>query len=343
MSVYFLDLDGVICKFATQELNDGAKKFLQQLKSNGHQIIFTTARKIINNNVEALNIPNTIQMLKKEGIEYDRIIQNVHRHRVVINDEGVQAVNFTRNDKFSDEYIFKIIKKNKIIQRTYDTLASIAWTAKQYGWADMDDYIQTLLIGDSLIANRGFNHRDLVKRYRIRPGHIVEGNTLNESGAFSQGQIRKLLNGFSLDYADECGTADSDGSAMKVACIVPFYLENFKNLVEYTDKITIITHNSIDCRLSALLIVLRFRQVFLEEDVDNPDILKKSLIRAMDILNINEGSNCFIAKLDTAIEITKEIKTPSWLLKKLNEKIGITNFANSAPITACMWSFRANK
>ncbi|MCP4072888.1 MAG: ADP-ribosylglycohydrolase family protein, partial [Hyphomicrobiales bacterium] len=229
------------------------------------------------------------------------------------------------------------MNKDKIIKRTYDTLAAIAWIGNQYNWDDMDDYIQTILIGESLVANRGFNHRDLVRRYRTTPGHIIEENVLTPSGAHQnkikhkglykpklwKGQIWKLLKAFDLNYKAKAGDGITDGSAMKVACIAPFYLGNFESLVRNTDKITLVTHNTIEARCAALLIVLRFRQIFLEAEVDNLYYLKNSLEEAVRILNIEKESQLFIKKLTQGIEITENIQEPSKLLKELSKVVGI--------------------
>jgi hypothetical protein len=204
---------------------------------------------------------------------------------------------------------------------------------------DVDDYIQTILIGESLIANRGVNHRDLVRRYRTKPGHIIAGREVAASGISSsyKGQLKKLID--SRDVAFRATDGITGGSAMKVACIAAFFVADVENLVRNTDAITTITHNSTDARLAALLVVLRFRQIFLEKD-PSTDYLRSTLIRAIGQLDI-AGSDFFVQMFDQGASRVNEPSSPARLLAELNDVVGLSHVATSVPISACLWSFRA--
>jgi hypothetical protein len=125
---------------------------------------------------------------------------------------------------------------------------------------------------------------------------------------------------------------------MKVACIAGFFLADFTALVENTDRITRVTHNSTDARLAALLVVLRFRQIFLEKD-DCTDYLRATLLRAIATLEI-AGSEFFLQNFDDGAALVHNTADPAGLLAGLNEVIGVSHVATSVPITACLWSFR---
>ena len=203
---------------------------------------------------------------------------------------------------------------------------------------DLDDYIQTILIGESLIANRGFNHRDLVRRYRTKPGHIVAGRDVAPSGISSRykGQIKKLID--SRDLAFQASDGITSGSAMKVACIAGFYMGSLDDLVKNTDVITRVTHNAVDARLAALLVALRFRQIFLEEE-NSTDHLRSTLVRAIDQLDIT-GSAFFLTIFDEGASLVNGSSPTDRVLVDLNRVVGLSHVATSAPIAACLWSFR---
>ncbi|MEM7147062.1 MAG: ADP-ribosylglycohydrolase family protein [Verrucomicrobiota bacterium] len=239
---------------------------------------------------------------------------------------------------------YKVENKERLITKTYHALAAVAWCSKQFGWNDMDDYIQTILIGESLIANRGFNHRDLVRRYRTKPGHIVDGHTLLESGIdmTPEGSIGRLLKAFDMDYQHDGSWGYSDGSAMKVACIAPYFLEDFEKLVAETDRITRVTHNFPNGRMASLIIVLRFRQILLQSDetLDDYSHFRHSLDEAVDILGLQEEAAFFLQYLDDAADAVIDLTCPSEVLWRLSSIVGITHLSNSAPIAACLWSFK---
>lgn len=189
-----------------------------------------------------------------------------------------------------------------------------------------------------MIANRGFNHRDLVRRYRTRPGHIVAGREVAASGISLRykGQLKKLID--SRDLAFQATDGITNGSAMKVACIAAFYVADLADLVKSTDSITRVTHNAVDARLAALLVALRFRQIFLEKD-NSTDYLRSTLVRAIEQLEI-AGSDFFLQNFDQGASLVSESSSADQLLADLNRVVGLSHVATSAPIAACLWSFR---
>lgn len=239
----------------------------------------------------------------------------------------------------------KSIDRDRIASRLHHSLIALAKISLLYSGAgteqeilDVDDYIQTVLIGESLVANRGFNHRDLVRRYRTKPGHLIGGREVAASGisARYKGQVKKLIDSRDLDFRAVDGI--TSGSAMKVACIAAFYADDMAALVENMDKITRITHASVDARLAALLTVLRFRQIFLEEE-DTTAHLRDALVGAIGRLGIT-GSEFFLALFDAGAAMVASTEDPVRLLARLNAAIGLSHVATSAPIAACLWSFR---
>jgi hypothetical protein len=209
--------------------------------------------------------------------------------------------------------------------------------ATEHELLDLDDYIQTILIGESLIANRGFNHPDLVRRYRSKPGHIIAGREVAPSGISSRynGQIKKLID--SRDLRFEATDGITNGSAMKVACIAAFYVADLAALVTNTDAITRVTHNSIDARLAALLVALRFRQIFLEKE-DSTAYLRSTLILAIEQLQMT-GAEFFLEIFEQGASLVRESTSPDRLLAGLNGVSGLSHVATSAPIAACLWYF----
>lgn len=238
------------------------------------------------------------------------------------------------------------VDKDRLVSRLRDSLTVIAKVALLYSSdggteqeiLDVDDYIQTLLIGESLVANRGFNHRDLVRRYRTKPGHLIGGREVAPSGISVRykGQVKKLIDSGDLDFAATDGI--TSGSAMKVACIAAFFGEDLDALVDNTDRITRITHASADSRLAAQLTVLRYHQIFFERE-NSIEWLRNALVDAIQRLRI-AGSDFFLENFDSGAALVETHPDSLRLLAALNEGVGLSHVATSVPISACLWSFR---
>lgn len=239
-----------------------------------------------------------------------------------------------------------LMNRERITARLHAALLAIAKVSYLYSGdgstaqeiMDIDDYIQTVLIGESLVANRGFNHRDLVRRYRTKPGHIIDGREVAASGisAWYKGQIKKLINSRDLDFQASDGI--TSGSAMKVACIAAFYADDFAALCANTDRITRITHASSDARLAALLTVLRYHQIFVGAE-NLTAHLREALVVAKEQLDIT-GGEFFFELFDAGAALVDAYEDPVALLIELNRVIGLSHVATSVPISACLWTFR---
>ncbi len=251
-------------------------------------------------------------------------------------------------DTALSEFKFPAIEvdADQVALRLHDALVALAKISYLYSSdggteeeiLDVDDYIQTVLIGESLVANRGFNHRDLVRRYRTKPGHIIDGREVAASGisAWYRGQVRKLIDSRDLDYISHDGI--TSGSAMKVACIAAFYARDFGALIDNTDRITCITHGSIEARLAALLTVLRYYQIYVGLESSASD-LRAMYVEAAARRNI-EGGEFFLELVDTGLTVIAAKHDPQRTLIELNKIIGLSHAATSVPIAAALWSFR---
>ncbi len=319
-----------------------AVDYVNNLIKEGHQVIFTTNRTHKDNKPEHLNLHETKAALATLNVKYTDIIEGLSSPRVVINDEGAVAVNHERNSPF-------ILNANSdaTLERVTNSLNAILWVNWKYSLTtnalDCDDYIQTILIARSLIANKGFNHRDLVNRYRL-PASSSDGTALGPAGVpvekVRRGQILKLVMDNNPLYVAEDGV--TSGSAMKVCAVAAYYIDDFEKLVKATDLITKITHASIDARLAAILTALRYRQVFLNAGDDSPGGLKRDLCKAVDTLEIGNESAFFLNVVERAVKITSAEKCSEGVLIDLIKEIGLCNLAWCVPVTSCFWSYRAD-
>ncbi len=343
MSSYFVDIDGVLFKMGTNTANAGAVETLKFLLSQGHKLILTTKRNTKNQDNPDLNLKATRQALQNVGLGHLEIVADVPSPRYLINDEGAYAINVLSNEPMS--YLNKqIIESRNIEKKIYDSLATMIWVTTKYdNCSDADEYVQTLIIAQSLIKNRGFNHRDLVKRYASKTDFIFNNSALHEfnSGGVSKhyrGQIYRLKKSGNPLYLAKTGV--TDGAAMKVLPIVAYYLFDFEALVTNTDRIVKVTHYAIEARLSAVLVVLRYRQLLLGFE-DTTDDLIRDFMAAIKILGFENESHFFVNLVLKAKKITDNQQDAESLLAQLAKEIGLDYLAWSTPISACFWSFRA--
>lgn len=233
-------------------------------------------------------------------------------------------------------------------QRIHASFAAVAWVAWKYGdVGDADDYVQTLLVARSLIENQGFHQRDLVSRYRANSGYRLRGRKLHPGGVSPsyRGQLSKLLLSNDPDYVASDGV--SDGSAMKVTPIAAAYADSFFELIDVTDRITKVTHSSVEARLAAVMIALRLRQVLIGREAEGIEWLVDELERAGQHLNFGDRSSFFLNRLKTAVEVCRQaresgkgqMETSADSLAALARKVGIEHLAWSTPISAVCWSY----
>lgn len=83
MAAYFIDLDGTIFYFGTNEFLPNARENLLKLVADGNQLVFTTQRD---------DVADAKRTLKRAGLA-GPILSGVQSPRIVINDAGAHAIN----------------------------------------------------------------------------------------------------------------------------------------------------------------------------------------------------------------------------------------------------------
>ncbi len=342
MATYLLDFDGVFFRYGTMEPVDGAVEFVQGLRQQGHRVVFLTQRRRCYNEPPHLTLEKTEQVLAALGVTYDGILEGVTSPRVLVNDGGSLAIDHPRDSPLNRITLesSRAPQRSDMVSRVYHALAAVAWVAWKYADSgDADDYVQTLLIAKSLTTCGGFDHADLITRYRARPGYRVGGDELQAGGVHPnyKGQVAKLIQ--SDDPLYEATDGVSDGAAMKIVAAAAFYADDFQGLVENTDRISRITHATVEARLAAVLIALRFRQVLLGIDPDNMNRLVEELAVASDILQFGGRAAFFLDRVGRARQVATKYERPANLLYQLCRKVGMDHLAWSTPVAACFWSF----
>ena len=335
MAAYFVDLDGTFFLYGTNKLAPGAENFAKEINRRGDKIYFVTARKV-GNVPKELNIEATHVALKELGIFYELIIDNCPSPRILINDQGASAVNIDRDEGLCD------FKNNQIpiIQRIHDSLRALSWVNAKYGDAgDADDFVQTIIVAESLLINRGFNHEHLVSSLRATPKITYHNKKLEKGGVKTsyKGQISKLLNSSDRLFTAVGGV--SDGAAMRTLGIGAFYRNNYEKLFSESVRIASITHGSNDAKLSSLLTSIRFAQLFSGDLTATPMSLYVELMTAAQSLMSKEDSEYFLEQSYKAARLASRVKDPEKLLRLLAKHIGITHLAWGTPIAATFWSF----
>ena len=284
-------------------------------------------------------------MLASLGVRYDGIIEGVGSPRILVNDEIAVAINHPRDEPL-DRHALRaplIPQRTELVGRIIDALSGISWVAWKYGRSgDADDYVQTVLVANSLTACGGFDHGDLVTRHRRPTNYRFAGQILGASGIHPdfKGQVSKLLR--SSDPLYQASDGVSDGAAMKVSAAAAFYVHDFCSLVENTDRIARVTHATVEARLAALLVTLRLRRVLLGVDPDNVNRLVDDLAKASELLKFGDQATFFMDRVDRARMIAIHYPSPEKLLYELCRTIGMEHLAWSTPVSACFWSFHCD-
>jgi len=282
-------------------------------------------------------------VLASLGVRYDGIIEGVGSPRILINDEIAVAINHPRDEPLDLHALRSPLEsqqRTELVARVFNALSGIAWIAWKYGESgDADDYVQTMLVAKSLTAYGGFDHCDLVARYRSPTNYRIGTDVLGPSGIHPnyKGQVSKLLQSNDPFYQASDGV--SDGAAMKISPAAAFYVHDFCSLVENTDRITQITHATVEARLAALLVALRLRQVLLGVDPDNMNRIVDDLAEASKLLKFGDQASFFMDRVDRARMIALQYQSPKELLYQLCRRVGMDHLAWSTPVSACFWSF----
>jgi len=341
MAAYFIDIDGVLLRHGSMKPNPGAIEHINYLIKQKHQVYLTTKR---DSKPYSLNIKMTKKILHRLGANYTDIIEGASSPRFIINDEGAYGINHLKDEplRFLEA---QIIRENSVVKKIHDAIAIMAWVTMKYiNGNDADDYVQTLIIAQSLIKHQGFNHRDLVKRYRKKTKYLFKNKALhnfNPGGVSKRyrGQLYKLNKSKNPLYTARTGV--TTGAAMKILPIVAFYLLDYEALIQNTDNIVKVTHYTIEARLSAILVALRYRQVLLNTHNTTDDLLRE-FKRAIQILGFGSQSRFFLQQVIRAKKITDKIDNPEHLLIELAREVGLDYLAWSTPISATFWSFKAD-
>ncbi len=342
MATYLLDFDGVFFCYGTMTPAQGAVEYVRRLKRQGNEIVFLTARKTENNDPPQLGITATKERLEALGVPYDAVIEGLSSPRIVVNDEGAYAINHPKDAPWTSS-VTKVsvpIDSPALTDRVHRSLSATAWVAWKYNHCgDADDYVQTMLVAKSLLHCGGFDHVDLVKRFRSVPGYTMNDIQLGPGGVDRgfNGQISKLVASVDPKYKAKDGV--SDGAAMRMSPVAAFYSHDVQQLVHAASSIAEITHASVEARLSAVLVALRQRQVFADDQPDSMLKLYNDLKFAIELLDVREESQFFMGRVSRAMEIAGTTGDPDELLTRLVKHVGMEHLAWSTPISACFWSF----
>ena len=88
MAAFFVDLDGTLFNFGTNDFASNAQEFLSWIKDNNHQLILTTYRGGDDfKNHPIFDKDKTLKALKELDVEYDHILFSIVSPRIVINDD----------------------------------------------------------------------------------------------------------------------------------------------------------------------------------------------------------------------------------------------------------------
>ena len=257
MAAFFIDLDGTFFLYGTNILAPGAKSLAVEIKNKGDKLYFVTARKNDNFPTE-LNIEATKKSLEENNICYEEVINNCPSPRTMINDEGSIGIAIDRN-----EGLLNIHDTIPPIKRIHDALIALTWVNAKYGdEGDADDFVQTIIVAESLLAHNGFNREHLISLMRATPKVKLHNKILPKGGVKNsyKGQISKLLKSSDPSFTAVDGV--SDGAAMRTLGIGAFYRNDKEKLIFESVRIASITHGTNDAKLSSLLTSLRFAQLF---------------------------------------------------------------------------------
>lgn len=219
-------------------------------------------------------------------------------------------------------------------------ITAIAWVASEYSkinpaWIDADDYIQTMIIFESLVSNNGFNHQDLVARFRGERPTKVCGVDVKANGVEHVGQLHRLRQDPNPSYMATTGV--TSGCAMKAMPLGVWFQDPVK-MACLADNVTRVTHGTVEARLIGLLTAIRYRHALL--DIKSPDLLITEWTQAAQNLGLH-GSDAWnicntAARRARAILVTSS-GTPA--LKDLLRRVGMMYFAWSGPMSAIFWSY----
>jgi hypothetical protein len=225
-------------------------------------------------------------------------------------------------------------------QKVQAGITTLAWVSAAYfkinpKWVDADDYIQTMIVFESLVAKKGFDHADLVARYRVERPTSVCGVRVKDNGVEHEGQIHRLKQDPNPLYKAKTGY--TPGCAMK-AMPLGVWNREFHPTIFMADAVTSVTHGTDEARLIGLLAALRYRHALLE--IDDPDRLVTEWTSAAKMLGLF-GSAAWL-RCDLSVQRARRIVKETWgteALRRLLSRVGLMYFAWSCPVSAIFWSY----
>lgn len=201
---------------------------------------------------------------------------------------------------------------------------------------DADDYVETMIVVESLLARGGVDHRDLVQRFRHGRSVKIGGTEILQGGNRNpQSQIAKLRRSSDPFYMAQDGI--TDGAAMRMLGPVLYFTDE-EELVFAVNRIASITHASPQARLAAVLVALEMRQGFLSGMRDNSgaptlDNLMKMFERATKVLDLETAAAPFHSLVESC-----HSKKGIGIITIL-EKIGALHAATSTPLAAVLATY----
>ena len=340
MSAFLIDLDGTFFYHGTNDVTPGGMDIVNDVKRNGDKLYFITARKE-DNEPPHLNLEATRAALNLLSIDYELIVGNMPSPRVLVNDEGAVAANVSTDEgilsRTSDELGCSI----------YNALVGLIWVNARFNEpGDADDFVQSILVANSLLKSGGFEHADIVQSFRSTPPITMNqidllpsgiDNRQGNSGKIYKGQIYKLLQSEDPLYLATDGV--SDGAAMRTLGIAAFFVNDFNSLVHAAYGIAAVTHASVEAKMSSVLTALRYRQIFMGDYFATPMILRDQLFKAADLLGVRKSASFFLERVALAASITTKFSSPADQLFQLARCIGMDHLCWSTPVSATFWSF----
>jgi len=209
------------------------------------------------------------------------------------------------------------------IERAFCALASVTTHYNRFDYEDGDDFIETMMTIESLVANGGVNHRDLVARFRAGRRTEINGRIVTFGNRDATSQMGKLRASKDPFYLATDG--QTNGAAMR-AMAPAFFFTSFDEMVYATAFISRITHAHPDAQMAAVMMALAYRLAFLERGDWSLSDLVVDVSRAMVLLGpAYERSGLYIVKkLELFPTSANEIKSD----------IGFCHSANSSPLAA---------
>lgn len=98
----FIDIDGTILHTETEEPLGNVVSIINKWYDEGHVIVLTTLRGDLFKFPHRLSKGMTESMLRRIGLKYHHILYNCPSPRVVINDDGAEAINHETNKEWEE-------------------------------------------------------------------------------------------------------------------------------------------------------------------------------------------------------------------------------------------------